>query len=115
MVEDVVNVDSINSFVVKFEVKEFARFFEFTLVNYTWWIKESVVFVNIRLSNFSAIQRLSRNLLSLEFTLVNYTWWIKESVVFVNIRLSNFSAIQRLSPLPVTVQQIRPMLNIHGF
>jgi hypothetical protein len=43
MVEDVVNVDSINSFVVKFKVKEFARFDEFTLVNYTWWTKESVV------------------------------------------------------------------------
>jgi hypothetical protein len=36
MVEDVANVDSINSFVVKFEVKEFARFLEFTLINNTW-------------------------------------------------------------------------------
>jgi hypothetical protein len=32
MVEDVVDVDSINFFVVKFEVKEFARFLEFTLI-----------------------------------------------------------------------------------
>jgi hypothetical protein len=33
MVEDVVNVDSINFFVVKFEMKEFARCLEFTLIN----------------------------------------------------------------------------------
>jgi hypothetical protein len=44
MVEDVVDVDSINSFVVKFEVKEFARFLEFTLINNTWWTKEFCVF-----------------------------------------------------------------------
>jgi hypothetical protein len=43
MVEDVVDVDSINSFVVKFEVKELARFLEFTLINNTWWTKESVM------------------------------------------------------------------------
>jgi hypothetical protein len=41
MVEDVVDVDSINSFVVEFEVKEFARFHEFTLINNTCWTKES--------------------------------------------------------------------------
>jgi hypothetical protein len=33
MVEYVVDVDSINSFVVEFEVKEFARFLEFTIIN----------------------------------------------------------------------------------
>jgi hypothetical protein len=43
MVEDVVDVDSINSFVVKFKVKEFARLLEFTLINNTWWTKESVM------------------------------------------------------------------------
>jgi hypothetical protein len=43
MVEDVVDVDSINSFVVEFEVKEFARFLEFTLINNTWWTRESVM------------------------------------------------------------------------
>jgi hypothetical protein len=32
MVEDVVDVDSINSFVVEFEVKEFARFLEFNKI-----------------------------------------------------------------------------------
>jgi hypothetical protein len=32
MVKDVVNVDSIDSFLVKLEVKEFARFLEFTLI-----------------------------------------------------------------------------------
>jgi hypothetical protein len=36
MVEDVVNVASINAFVVKFEVKEFVRFVEFALTNNTW-------------------------------------------------------------------------------
>jgi hypothetical protein len=39
VVKDVVDVDSINSFVVKFEVKEFARFLEITLINNTWWSK----------------------------------------------------------------------------
>ena len=43
MVEDVVDVDSINSFVVKFEVKEYARFLEFTFINNSWWTKESVM------------------------------------------------------------------------
>jgi hypothetical protein len=43
MVEDVVDVDSINSFVVEFEVKEFARFLEFTLINNTCWTKDSVM------------------------------------------------------------------------
>jgi hypothetical protein len=43
MVEDVVDVDSSNSFVVKFEVKEFARFLEFTLINSACWTKESVM------------------------------------------------------------------------
>jgi hypothetical protein len=43
MVEDVVDVDSINVFVVEFEVKEFARSLEFTLINNTWWTKESVM------------------------------------------------------------------------
>jgi hypothetical protein len=43
MVEDVVDVDSINSFVIEFEVKEFARFLEFTLINNTWWTKETVM------------------------------------------------------------------------
>jgi hypothetical protein len=33
MVEDVVDVNSINLFVVKFEVKEFARFLDFTFIN----------------------------------------------------------------------------------
>jgi hypothetical protein len=36
MVEDVVDVDSINSFVVEFEVKGLARFLELTLINNTW-------------------------------------------------------------------------------
>jgi hypothetical protein len=36
MVEDAVDVDSINSFVDKAEVKEFARFLVFTLINNTW-------------------------------------------------------------------------------
>jgi hypothetical protein len=44
MAEDVVVVvDSINPFVVKFEVKEFARFLEFTLINNTRWTKEFVM------------------------------------------------------------------------
>jgi hypothetical protein len=43
MAEDVVDVDNINSIVAKFEVKEFERFFEFTLTNITWWNKESVM------------------------------------------------------------------------
>jgi hypothetical protein len=43
MVEDVVNVDRINSFVVEFKVKEIARFLEFTLINNTWWNKDSVM------------------------------------------------------------------------
>jgi hypothetical protein len=34
MIEDVVDIDSINSFVVEFEVKEFARFLEFRLIKY---------------------------------------------------------------------------------
>jgi hypothetical protein len=42
MVKDAVNVDSINSVVVKFEMKEWAMFHEFTLINNTWWTKESV-------------------------------------------------------------------------
>jgi hypothetical protein len=33
MVEDVVNIHSINAFVVKYEVKKFARFLKFTLLN----------------------------------------------------------------------------------
>jgi hypothetical protein len=39
MVEDVdyvVDVDSIISFVIKFEVKEFAGFLEFTIINNKW-------------------------------------------------------------------------------
>jgi hypothetical protein len=43
MAEDVVDVDSIDFFVVEFEVKEFARFLGFTLINNTWWAKESVM------------------------------------------------------------------------
>jgi hypothetical protein len=42
MVEDVVGLDSINSF-VKFEVREFARFLEFPLINNILWTRESVV------------------------------------------------------------------------
>jgi hypothetical protein len=45
MIDDVVNVDSINSFVVKFEVKEFLRFTEFTPINNTcfkWGFSETV-------------------------------------------------------------------------
>jgi hypothetical protein len=43
MAGDVVDVDDINSFVVEFKVKEFASFLEFTLINNTWWTKESVM------------------------------------------------------------------------
>jgi hypothetical protein len=43
MAEDVVDVDSINSFIVKFDVKESARLLEFTFINNTWWTKESVM------------------------------------------------------------------------
>jgi hypothetical protein len=43
MVKDVVDVDSINTFVVKFEVKELALFLELTLINNMRWTKESVL------------------------------------------------------------------------
>jgi hypothetical protein len=43
MVEDVVNVDSINSFVVKFDVKESARFPELTFINNMRITKQSVM------------------------------------------------------------------------
>jgi hypothetical protein len=39
----VVVVVNINSFVVKFEEKAFARFFKFKLIKIIWWTKESVM------------------------------------------------------------------------
>jgi hypothetical protein len=53
MVEDVVDVDSINSFVVKFEVKEFVRFLDFTFINNTCWAKESVM-SNVKLTGLKS-------------------------------------------------------------
>ena len=43
IVTDVVNVDSSISLFVKFEVKKSVKFLEFTIINGTWWTKESVI------------------------------------------------------------------------
>jgi hypothetical protein len=41
--KDAVNVNSTNFFVGRFEMNESAEFLEFTLINNTWWTKESVI------------------------------------------------------------------------